>query len=288
MRSALLLYALSPDVYRSLSAQKPIFFLRQIRDPDKHRFLLLVTVVFHTAFQVIAADIIQIFAEHDFHLVPYNIHQARMYDSVFMVGAVKRLRFFQFGIGPIVRKEQIRLVECRFQIYALNIDDRSAGFSDLNEGIAVPKAGDRAYSTKAVQPCLNAENTVVIIDRKPMGGFARFFRRPYRQIYVYNISSGKALRTYTKRVFSMYGGEQRLVEIHFVHSLLDAVVDRFGTKDVLYAKVDDTYFGVTAKVEISDQFFGWLLGFGNKAKLVYPDDIMEQFRGYLDSIREMY
>jgi len=96
------------------------------------------------------------------------------------------------------------------------------------------------------------------------------------------------LRTYTKRVFSMYGGEQRLVELHFVHPLLDAVIDRFGTKDVQYAKVDDTYFGVTAKVEISEQFFGWLLGFGNKAKIVYPDDLMDQFRGYLDSIREMY
>ena len=96
------------------------------------------------------------------------------------------------------------------------------------------------------------------------------------------------LKTYTKRVFSMYGGEQRLVELHFVHPLLDAVIDRFGTKDVQYAKVDDTYFGVTAKVEISEQFFGWLLGFGNKAKIVYPDSLMEQFRGYLDSIREMY
>ncbi len=96
------------------------------------------------------------------------------------------------------------------------------------------------------------------------------------------------LKTYTKRVFSMYGGEQRLVELHFVHPLLDAVIDRFGTKDAQYAKVDDTYFGVTAKVEISEQFFGWLLGFGNKAKIVYPNDLMEQFRGYLDSIREMY
>jgi len=78
------------------------------------------------------------------------------------------------------------------------------------------------------------------------------------------------------------------VELHFVHPLLDAVIDRFGTKDVQYAKVDDTYFGVTAKVEISEQFFGWLLGFGNKSKIVYPDDLKEQFRDYLDSIREMY
>ena len=96
------------------------------------------------------------------------------------------------------------------------------------------------------------------------------------------------LKTYTKRVFSMYGGEQRLVEIRFINPLLDAVVDRFGTKDVQYAKVDDTHFSVTAKVEISDQFFGWILGFGSKAKLLYPDDVIVRFTTYLDGIRGIY
>ena len=96
------------------------------------------------------------------------------------------------------------------------------------------------------------------------------------------------LKTYTKRVFSMYGGEQKLVEIRFINPLLDAVVDRFGTKDVQYAKVDETHFSVTAKVEISDQFFGWILGFGKKAKLLYPDNVIDQFRAYMDKIREMY
>ena len=96
------------------------------------------------------------------------------------------------------------------------------------------------------------------------------------------------LKTYTKRVFSMYGGEQKLVEIRFINPLLDAVVDRFGTKDVQYAKVDEKHFSVTAKVEISDQFFGWILGFGKKAKLLYPDDVIDQFRDYMDRIREMY
>ena len=99
---------------------------------------------------------------------------------------------------------------------------------------------------------------------------------------------GIDLKTYTKRVFSMYGGEQKLVEIRFINPLLDAVVDRFGTKDVQYAKVDDTHFSATAKVEISDQFFGWILGFGKKAKLLYPDDVIDQFKVYMDKIREMY
>lgn len=96
------------------------------------------------------------------------------------------------------------------------------------------------------------------------------------------------LKTYTKRVFSMYGGAQRLVEIRFINPLLDAVVDRFGTKDMQYAKVDETHFSVTTKVEISDQFFGWILGFGKKAKLLYPEDVKDQFKAYMDKIREMY
>jgi hypothetical protein len=96
------------------------------------------------------------------------------------------------------------------------------------------------------------------------------------------------LKTYTKRVFSMYGGEQKLVEIRFINPLLDAVVDRFGTKDVQYVKVDDKHFSVTAKVEISDQFYGWILGFGKKAKLMYPEAVIDQFKAYMDKIREMY
>ena len=96
------------------------------------------------------------------------------------------------------------------------------------------------------------------------------------------------LKTYTQRVFSMYGGEQKRVTLRFINPLLDTVVDRFGTAGVLYNKVDDRHFTVSAKVEISDQFFGWLLGFGKKVKVIAPDDITEQFKAYLDKIREMY
>ena len=96
------------------------------------------------------------------------------------------------------------------------------------------------------------------------------------------------LKTYTQRVFSMYGGEEKLVQIRFINPLLDAVVDRFGTKDVQYSRVDDSHFCVSAKVEISDQFFGWLLGFGKKAKILAPSDVAEKLCNYIENISEMY
>lgn len=96
------------------------------------------------------------------------------------------------------------------------------------------------------------------------------------------------LKTYTQRVFSMYGGEKKRVTLRFINPLLDTAIERFGTKDVIYSKVDDTHFSVTAQVEISNQFFGWILGFGNRVKLLAPDDVADQFRAYLDKIRGMY
>ena len=96
------------------------------------------------------------------------------------------------------------------------------------------------------------------------------------------------IKSYANRVFSMMSGELTLVEMHFSNFLLDAVVDRFGTRYVQYAKVDEDHFGVTAKIEVSDQFYGWLLGFGDNAKLVYPEAAGEKFKTYLDRIRGMY
>ena len=96
------------------------------------------------------------------------------------------------------------------------------------------------------------------------------------------------IRTYAQRVFGMYGGTKQLVTMRFINPLLDTAVERFGTKDAIYAKADDRHFSVTAQVEISDLFYGWLLGFGKRVKLTYPDDAAEGFKAYLDKVRAMY
>ena len=95
------------------------------------------------------------------------------------------------------------------------------------------------------------------------------------------------LKTYTQRVFSMFGGEAEHVTIRFINPLLDTMVERFGTNAV-YNKVDDKHSSVTAKVEVSDQFFGWLLGFGKRVKLISPEPVVDKFKAYLNKVTEMY
>ena len=108
------------------------------------------------------------------------------------------------------------------------------------------------------------------------------------------------IANYTRRVFSMYSGKQYRVKLRFINRLLDTAVERFGRKgDVeedyrfintapVYAKLDEGHFTVEATVEVSDQFYGWLLGFGRRVKILEPEPVVEGFREYLDKIRAMY
>lgn len=96
------------------------------------------------------------------------------------------------------------------------------------------------------------------------------------------------LQDYTRRVFSMYGGERVRVTLRFVKSLLDVAVDRFGTQDVIYSQIDDDHIAVTASVEISDQFFGWLCGFRRKVKITAPDRVVNDFSEYVKSLSDWY
>ena len=96
------------------------------------------------------------------------------------------------------------------------------------------------------------------------------------------------IKTYAQQTFGMYSGKQKRVSIRFINSLLDTAVERFGTKDAEYSMEDERHFRVNATVEISNQFYGWLLGFGKRAKLLYPMDEVENFKAYVQKIQDMY
>lgn len=97
-------------------------------------------------------------------------------------------------------------------------------------------------------------------------------------------------KEYTKRVFGMYSGDKQNVEIRFINPLLDTVVDRFGTKrnQVQYRKIDEKHFSVSTTIEVSEQFFGWLCGFGKRAKILHPPMVVKDFNKFLDKIKSNY
>ena len=97
------------------------------------------------------------------------------------------------------------------------------------------------------------------------------------------------LANYTKRVFSMFGGDQKRVKMRFINPLLDTVIERFGTgSDVFYMPDGDSHFIVIADVQISDQFFSWICGFRKKATIQSPSEVVEGMKAFLQDITDRY
>ena len=95
------------------------------------------------------------------------------------------------------------------------------------------------------------------------------------------------LKTLVQSYFGMFSGEKARVSLRCIPPLLDTMIDRFGTKGVEYSRAGDRYFRVSVEVEISNQFFSWIAGFGTKVVIETPE-IAKQFMAFLDKIKSKY
>lgn len=96
------------------------------------------------------------------------------------------------------------------------------------------------------------------------------------------------LDDYSLSHFGMFEGVREHVTLRFTNNLLDTVIDRFGTRDIVFSKVDDKHFSVVVSVAISKQFYGWLCGFGNQVKILAPSNVVEDFRNHLAKTQSLY
>ena len=93
--------------------------------------------------------------------------------------------------------------------------------------------------------------------------------------------------TNLQSVYGMFGGEKVTVTIQFDNSLANAVIDRFGTKAHITRNSDDTFY-LTEDVQIAPTFWGWLFQFGEKAKIISPENMVEQAKDEIQKIAGLY
>ena len=91
---------------------------------------------------------------------------------------------------------------------------------------------------------------------------------------------------YSQKVFGMYGGEDTLITLECKEELSNIIIDRFGT-DISILPVEDG-FRVTVRVMVSPTFFGWLAELGDRARLVGPQGVAEDYIRHLGSILSVY
>ena len=86
----------------------------------------------------------------------------------------------------------------------------------------------------------------------------------------------KRPHTYTEQVFKMYNGKTEDVILEFDRDLLGTVYDKFG-EDLFIRHSDEDKLRIKVTIQISPPFWGWLMQFGGRMKIVSPDGLKPDF-----------
>lgn len=113
------------------------------------------------------------------------------------------------------------------------------------------------------------------IDRKP--GSERLFS-------IYSRYDPEACKM---EHFNMFGGKTAVITIGFHNSMAEVMFDRFGI-NVRVVSVNEEYSKIMVKVSLSEQFVGWVLGMGDKVKVLGPDSAVAKIRESLYKAVERY
>ena len=99
--------------------------------------------------------------------------------------------------------------------------------------------------------------------------------------------TGKNLYDYASRRFRMYAGTPVDVKLRFHRDLTNVVLDQFGKNTMLFPDGED-HFVFTVHVDESPMFLSWVMGFGSKAEILYPERVKNACRELCREILGMY
>lgn len=92
---------------------------------------------------------------------------------------------------------------------------------------------------------------------------------------------------YSRKVFSMFGGEERLVQLRFQNRLIGVVMDRFGKDITVFPKKDGT-FEIYTRVVLSPQFYGWVFALGDSVQILSPEAAVRGMAEQIQTILDLY
>lgn len=93
---------------------------------------------------------------------------------------------------------------------------------------------------------------------------------------------------YKNKTFNMYEGDKDIrVTLTCDNSMIGVILDRFGTDIMIVAK-GDKKFDARVEVSLSNQFYGWVTGIGDRIKITAPDEARQGYKEFLLKVLEQY
>jgi predicted DNA-binding transcriptional regulator YafY len=99
--------------------------------------------------------------------------------------------------------------------------------------------------------------------------------------------SGISPADYEKKSFGMFGGKEERVSIWWQEELAGVFYDRFGT-DCVVQKSENGGFISSLSVMVSPVFYSFLMGFGDKVKILSPEWVKEEFVALAENALKPY
>jgi len=95
------------------------------------------------------------------------------------------------------------------------------------------------------------------------------------------------LKTYTSRMFHMYGGDMISLEAKFHEKLINVVIDRFGLGANIVDQQNGTFL-LKAQVTMSEGLVRWIFRWGGDVKVLYPDQLVQRMKQEAEKIYAQY
>ena len=92
---------------------------------------------------------------------------------------------------------------------------------------------------------------------------------------------------YTKKLFSMYGGVERNVELVCEKSIIEQVLDRFG-EQIFIKNVTENTFSFSVNLRLSDALVTWIINYGDKITVKKPPELKEMLIERTENILNAY
>jgi predicted DNA-binding transcriptional regulator YafY len=93
---------------------------------------------------------------------------------------------------------------------------------------------------------------------------------------------------YSGKIFNMFSGDTQTFEASCHSSILEEIVDRFGSDTTMRVGSDEDRFFMSTKCVISEGLVSWIMQFGDRIEVLEPKSLRDQVKKRAEEISDLY
>ncbi len=124
------------------------------------------------------------------------------------------------------------------------------------------------------------------IDRMKKVEITEEKSRDFREVSPYEKSFNSA--DYSKKIFNMFSGENQRLVLSCDNSILEEILDRFGSSSRIRPDSVEGRFILSAQCVISEGLASWIMQFAGKAEVIEPESLKNDVCQKAREIYELY